>query len=80
MLRVDPKEEHFKISRQGVIYEMTKHQVIDEYCKEGNIFKVNGKEVGLIIFDIKDKTLTIVNFDFTPFGDNRRKGYGKIFL
>jgi len=82
MQRIDTKQDSFIQSRQGITYEMTKHQIIDEFSMDGNVFKVNGKEVGLTIFDIKENTLTIVNFDFnTPvFGNQRWNGFGKIFL
>ena len=65
----------------GHVFEILPHTQIDD-CTDGHVFLVDGETVGLADFGIKNEKLTIIRFDFnvTNFGDNRRRGFGTIFL
>jgi len=82
MNNIDTTKDCFRKQKGNIIYEMTPYEKIDDYANAGNIFKINGKPVGLTIFGIKNETLliSIFRFDVPQFGNQKRKGYGRIFL
>ncbi len=57
------------------IYEMTSYN----FNVGGNVFKIDGKPIGIVDYHINKKRISIRMFSTKKFGNNSRKGHGTVF-